>query len=444
MKTDQRHVNNWLQLGVGIALCTAVTGAAQEWTHLFDGETVCSMRGYKRDSFPDKGWKIEDGILKTIQGGDVVDLVTIQDFESFELELEWAVKPGGNSGVMYRVTENYSTPWQTGPEMQILDDSRHPDGRNPKTSAGSLYALIARDGVETKPVGEFNHSRILMRGNHVEHWLNHKKAVEYTWGSEELSQLISESKFKGYPDFMKNKSGKVAIQHHGEEAWFKNIKIRALSSENNQLTSAEKAAGWDLLFDGQTMDQWRGMKKDGLPEKGWVIEDGAIHHINRGGGGDIITRNTYKSFDFRFEFKVAPAANSGIKYRIIEDQGAVGSEYQVLDDDLHPDAKAGRDGNRTTGGLYDIYPPSAEKILRPVGEYNSGRILVKGKHVQHWLNGILVLEYELESPEFKEAIQKSKFRNRPDFHKAKNGHILLQDHSDAVWYRNLKIKRLLP
>ena len=444
MKIDKSDFNKWRKLCAGLTACCVMTvsASAQEWTSLFDGESVCSMRGYKRDSFPDKGWKIEDGILKTITGGDVVDLVTIKDYSSFELELEWAVQPGGNSGVMYRVTEEFDAPWHTGPEMQILDDSRHPDGKNPKTSAGSLYALIARDGVETRPVGEFNHARIVVRGNHVEHWLNHRKAVEYQWGSDEVSKLIESSKFRSFPDFMRNESGKIAIQHHGEEAWFRNIKIRELSAKNNQLTASEKASGWKLLFDGESTEAWRGMRKEGFPEKGWIIEDESIHHVNRGGGGDIITKDTYGSFDFRFEWKVAPAANSGVKYRIVESRGAVGSEYQVLDDDLHPDAKAGRDGNRKSAGLYDIYPPSKNKTLRPVGSYNSSRILVQDKQVQHWLNGALVLEYELESPEFKEAIQLSKFKNSGGFDKAVKGHILLQDHSDAVWYRNLKIRSL--
>jgi hypothetical protein len=163
-------------------------------------------------------------------GGDRVDLVTRDTYQDFELELEWRVSPGGNSGVFYDVSESQEQAWHTGPEMQVLDDLVHRDGKEPKTSAGSLYALIAPVDKTLKPVGEFNQARLVKKGRHVEHWLNGKKVVEYELGSEPLAKLIAESKFKDMPRFARESRGFVALQHHGEEVWFRNIRIRGRPS----------------------------------------------------------------------------------------------------------------------------------------------------------------------------------------------------------------------
>lgn len=207
--------------------------AAEEWTVLFDGKNSNGLRAYKREDFPAKGWILDNGALKTVpkeQGGEVVDLVTKDKFKDFELELEWKVAPGGNSGVMYRVNEEEKGPaWFTGPEMQILDDDKHPDGKNPKTSAGALYALIAPNAKKKlKAVGEFNSARVVFKNNHVEHWLNGEKIVEFTWGSDAVKALAAESKFKDKPKFMGESEGRVVFQHHGQEFWIRNIRIRRL------------------------------------------------------------------------------------------------------------------------------------------------------------------------------------------------------------------------
>jgi len=201
---------------------------AADWIVLFDGKPTDKLRGYKMKAFPSEQWVIDNGALKTVPG-KAIDLISVDQFEDFELEFEWKVAPGGNSGVMYRVGETGSAPWHTGPEYQVLDDSKHPDGRNPKTSAGSLYALIAPPADKTlKPVGEFNSSRIVFKKNKVEHWLNGAKMVEYEWGSEEVKGLIAKSKFAPMKEFMTRKEGHVDFQHHGQEAWFRNIRIRRL------------------------------------------------------------------------------------------------------------------------------------------------------------------------------------------------------------------------
>ena len=199
-----------------------------ESTALFTGKDTSAWRGYKQQNFPTNNWVIDNGALKTVPG-QAVDLVTRETYKDFDLSFEWKVPPGGNSGVMYRVAETGSAPYQTGPEYQVLDDDKHPDGRNPKTSAGSLYALIAPSKKTIlKPVGEFNSSRIVFKKNKVEHWLNGAKTVEYEWGSEEVKGLITTSKFASMKEFMTRKEGHVDFQHHGQEVWFRNMRIRRL------------------------------------------------------------------------------------------------------------------------------------------------------------------------------------------------------------------------
>lgn len=221
-----------------LALCGAFIFLSSSSTHaveskqgrlaLFDGKLADAFRGYKQDSFPEKSWVIENGALKTIPGSEAVDLVTKETFENFDLELDWKISPGGNSGIIYHVAEDLPQSYHTGPEMQVLDDSKHKDGGNPKTSAGALYAMIAPQNKVLKPVGEWNHARLLVQGNHVEHWLNGRKIVSYELGSPELEKLIGSSKFKDLPRFAKEKTGHIALQHHHDEVWYRNISIRKL------------------------------------------------------------------------------------------------------------------------------------------------------------------------------------------------------------------------
>jgi len=197
------------------------------WKQLFDGKDTSQWRGYKATTFPTKGWRVEDGTLRHVSGEGGGDLITVDKFSDFELRFEWKVAPGANSGVIYRVTEDHNASYETGPEYQVLDDSKHGDGKNPKTSAAALYALIACNAEKAlKPVGEWNKARIVIKGNQAEHWLNKKKVVEYQWGGSETQKLISESKFKGMPGFAKNGTGHICLQDHGDDVWFRNIKIR--------------------------------------------------------------------------------------------------------------------------------------------------------------------------------------------------------------------------
>ncbi|MBT3738595.1 MAG: DUF1080 domain-containing protein [Candidatus Marinimicrobia bacterium] len=197
-----------------------------EWTVLFDGETVKGLRGYRQTEMPDS-WEVVDGTLKT-KPDHGIDLISEDIYKNFELELEWKVPIGGNSGVFYFATEEGDYIWQTAPEMQVLDDNEHTDGKNTLTSAGSLYAMIAPSKSVVKAVGEFNQVRIKVKDNQVEHWLNGTKIVEYTYGSKEMWKLVEKSKFNSMPLFAKASEGHIGLQGDHGEIWYRNIRIRKL------------------------------------------------------------------------------------------------------------------------------------------------------------------------------------------------------------------------
>lgn len=227
-------------------------------------------------------------------------------------------------------------------------------------------------------------------------------------------------------------------------------------AQPNTLTAQEKREGWKLLFDGKTTNGWRGAYMNKFPANGWAVEDGTLTIAKTDGresrnAGDIVTADEFTNFDLTFEFRLTEGANSGLKYFVVEHQpkpagSAFGLEYQVLDDDKHPDAKMGRDGNRTVSSLYDLMTAKG-KSVKPIGQWNQGRVLVRGNHVEHWLNGQKVLEYERGSDEFRKMVAMSKYaapayNANGRFGEAPKGHILLQDHGDRVSFRSIKIREL--
>jgi len=228
----------------------------------------------------------------------------------------------------------------------------------------------------------------------------------------------------------------------------------------NSLTAAERAQGWRLLFDGKTFKGWRGLGYDSVPSAHWKIVDGSIMKIASGNvpkmpdgqpanGGDLMTVDSYDDFELAFDWKVTPGANSGVKYNVSEEfslknaanHAALGFEYQVLDDSLSDDNKI---PSHRAGSLYDLIPASSAKTLKPVGQWNSLRIVFRGTHGDHWLNGAKVVEYELGTPRMESLLAKSKYHSIPGFAERRKGHIILQDHGDEVYYRNLKIRELTP
>ena len=213
--------------------------------------------------------------------------------------------------------------------------------------------------------------------------------------------------------------------------------------------ASANAATWRSLFDGKSLAGWRGFHRQDLPP-GWVAENGMLKHSHRAEGvtgGDLITVDQFENFEFSIEWKLSKGGNSGIKYLVSETlpptgRGAISFEYQLLDDENHPDAKAGIAGNRTVGSLYDLIPAIAGKKVKPVGQFNETRIVKKGKHIEHWLNGVKVVEFEQSSDKLKAHIATSKFKDTKGFGEFSRGHILLQDHEDEVWFRNIKIREL--
>jgi hypothetical protein len=230
------------------------------------------------------------------------------------------------------------------------------------------------------------------------------------------------------------------------------------SGAPNTLSPVEQRDGWSLLFDGKTFNGWRGLGYDSVPTAHWKIENGAIRKIADGevprladgqpaAGGDLITRDTYRDFELTWDWKISRAGNSGVKYNVSEEismaaapnHAALGFEYQMLDDSLHEDNKV---PSHRAGALYDLIAPNANKTLKPVGEWNSSRLVFRGNHGEHWLNGVKVVEFDLGTPLMDSALARSKYKSIPNFAERRAGHIVLQDHVDEVYFRNIKIRRL--
>ena len=233
----------------------------------------------------------------------------------------------------------------------------------------------------------------------------------------------------------------------------------ASATEQNVLTEEEIANGWVLLFDGKTFDGWHGLGRDTFPKEHWVVEDGTMKKVSSdegpkmpdgqpAQGGDIITDATFDNYEFCFDWKISEGGNSGVKYNVSEEisvsqepkTAALGWEYQVLDDERHSD---NLNPTHRAGSLYEMIE-ATNKTLMPVGEWNTSRIIINGNHGEHWLNGVKVIEYEMDSAEFEALFQKSKYRDIPGFKDKKVGHLVLQDHGNTAWYRNLKVRSLNP
>ncbi len=211
----------------------------------------------------------------------------------------------------------------------------------------------------------------------------------------------------------------------------------------NRLSRKEKKEGWSLLFDGQDMDQWRNYLSDSL--YGWIVEDGTMKALGRGGdiGGDIVTRRQYENFDLKLEWKISPGGNSGILFMVHEDTAChavyfTGPEYQLIDDEGYPEPL---EDWQLCAANYAMHP-ARHKQLRPAGEWNTARILKDGSHVEHWLNGVKVVEYELWTEDWEARVRAGKWKDYPGYGRFPKGHISLQDHGDVVWFRNLRIREL--
>ena len=425
------------------------------WVDLFDGK---DLNGFTQKGGEAK-YEVRDGMLvgSTVHDTPNSFMATDKMYGDFILELDYKVDSTMNSGIQIRSNSfpYYQDGRVHGYQIEIDPSERawsagiYDEGRR-----GWLNPLP--DNPEAQKAfkqNDWNHYRIEAIGDTIQTWINGVPAAN----------LVDDKTAEGF----------IALQVHsipkenkaGTEIMWKDIKILtdSLSKYNqsspiplittkNTLTQSEKDNGWKLLWDGKTTDGWRGARLDEFPEKGWKIEDGVLSVLSSGGkesaaGGDIVTKDLYGNFELTADFKLTEGANSGIKYFVDTDMNkgegsSIGLEYQVLDDERHPDAKLGKNGNRTVSSLYDLIPADPDKPINPIGKWNTARIVSKGNHVEHWLNGAKVLEYERKSPEYKKLVSESKYAKWPNFGESDEGHILLQDHGNLVSFRNIKIRTI--
>jgi hypothetical protein len=457
------------------------------WRDLFDGKDLAGWSVHSGSA----RFRVEEGIVvgEAVARSGNSFLCSDESFDDFELTLDYDVDPALNSGVQIR-SECFPDARRLevdGRPIALEADRVHGyqveidmDPARNRWWSGGLYdearrgwldpagdekaprgAAFTEQGRRLSRPGQWNSLRVVADGPDMTTWLNGAPRAHVT-------------------DRMTPR-GFIALQVHGVgddaarvglKVRFRNVRLRPLhpaapapaasdagGEAPNTLTDAEKCDGWWLLWDGATTNGWRSARSEDFPAHGWSIDGGVLTVKGSGGaeaagGGDIVTRQRFRDFELSVDFRLTEGANSGIKYFVqtdlapVDGRGeraasgsAIGCEYQLLDDLRHPDAKLGRDGNRTLASLYDLLPAATDKPTRPIGAWNRARIVARGRHVEHWLNGVKVLEYERGDEAFRRAVEHSKFKNVPGFGQWWDGVILLQEHGDEVSFRNVKIRR---
>ena len=424
------------------------------WQSLFNGK---DFSGWNQKGGEAK-YSVRDGAVvgTTVHDTPNSFMTTDEMYGDFILELDYKVDSSMNSGIQIRSNSlpNYRNGRVHGYQIEIDPSERAwSAGIYDEARRGWLNPLDGNlEAQKAFKQNDWNHYRVEAIADTIKTWINGVSAAYLIDG--------------------KTASGFIALQVHaigddhkaGTEIIWKNIKILTDSLSKyskkptidpivtkNKLTIDEKKNGWKLLWDGETTNGWRGAKLEDFPEKGWVIEDGILSVLSSGGaessaGGDIVTTEQFKDFEIKVDFKLTPGANSGIKYyvdtKLNKGEGSsIGLEYQILDDDLHPDAKLGNhEGSRTVSSLYDLIKADPKKPVNPIGEWNTARIISKNNHVEHWLNGMKVLEYERKSDGYRKLVSESKYVKWPNFGELDQGEILLQDHGNLVSFKNIKIR----
>ncbi len=439
-----------------LAMTSAASAGSKHAESIFDGKT---LNGWKQLNGA-ADYRVVDGAIvgTTKIGVPNSFLVTEKTFGDFVLEFDVRQDVGPtNSGVQFR---SLSTPEFENGRVHGYQTDIDP---SPRQWSGQIYEEAQRGWFstgETNPAskalykfGQWNHYRVEAIGPRLRVWIN----------DGAVADVIDDA----------TKEGFIGLQVHSitkpEEAgrtvsWrkltvqTKNLKpkppmgIFIRNNIPNDLNAEEKAQGWRLLWDGKTAAGWRGARAEGFPAQGWSMANGELSVLPKGRGGDIMTEEEFGAFELQMDFKVSTAANSGIFYLLTSPHDPAsgapnGLEFQILDDERHPDARIGADGNRTLASLYDVYPRA--KLMTNVGigprvdAWQHARIVARADgSVEHWLNGVKVLEFQRGSNDYRAHVAASKFKNTPGFGEAPKGRILLQDHGDAVSFRSIKIKPL--
>ncbi|RAW03392.1 3-keto-disaccharide hydrolase [Pseudochryseolinea flava] len=424
------------------------------WRYLFNGK---DLSGWKQVNGK-APYAVENGMIvgTTVAESPNSFLATEELFGDFIFEVEFKMDDGTNSGVQFRSEQRPEDGKVFGYQLDIDPTPRKwCGGIYDESRRQWLYPLEYNVAAKNAYKNQlWNTIRIEAIGSNMRTWIN----------GIPCANIVDDMTPKGF----------IALQVHsindakdaGKKVWFKNIRIKTenlqaspidnifqLNLLPNKITEQEKANGIVLLWDGKTTEGWRGAYKDKFPEAGWEIKDGTLSVVKSDGaesrnGGDIVSNNEYAAFDLQFEFKLTEGANSGVKYFVTEkenNQGsAIGLEFQILDDDKHPDAKMGVVGNRTLSSLYDLIPAAKNpRGIKKIGEWNQGRVIVyPDNRVEHWLNGYKVIEYTRGNNIFKALVARSKYADWQNFGMAEQGRILLQDHGDKVSFRSIKIKIL--
>jgi hypothetical protein len=412
-----------------------------------------------------QGWHITGGSATySVAGGELIGraapgktnswLVSDAAYGDYIMEFDAKTDPLLNSGVMVRGQSrpDYRNGVVHGYQVEIDPSARAwSAGLYDEQRRLWLYSLGRNQPARAAyRSGDWNHYRIEAIGNRLRTWINGVPAVD----------VVDDVDGRGFIAFQVHAIPEEQARK-GPEVRFRNVRVitqtatryalpeTALEQQGwiaNQLSPGERKAGWTLLWDGHSAKGWRSAKGGRFPAKGWTIADGALSVT--GGGGDIATATPFRDFELSVDYRLTPGANSGIKYRVAPGTGSLGLEYQLLDDARHPDAKMGRDGNRTLAALYDIIapqnlldPPNPGKRINPPGEWNRAVVVVRGNHAEHWLNGFKMVEFERGSPEFQQAVAMSKFAGQQGFGTWPQSPILLQDHGDRVDFRSIKIRQ---
>lgn len=426
------------------------------WQQLFNGKDIKGFRQLNGKAI----YEVKNGELigTTVAGEPNSFMATEKDYGDFILEFDLWVDTSMNSGVQIRShsTADYQNGRVHGYQVETDPSARQwSGGLYDEADRGWLYNL------ENNPAGkkafknnQWNKYRVEAIGNTIRTWIN----------GVPTAHLVDDYSATGFIAFQVHAVGsgdKVGKQVKWKNIYIKTADFNASPFDNifvvntvpNEVSPQEMKNGFKLLWDGKTTKGWRGAYKDEFPTHGWEMSEGVLSvqkakGVEAGNGGDIVTKQLYGAFELKFDFKLTDTANSGVKYFVTESEknkgSAIGLEYQVLDDEKHPDGKLGRDGNRTLASLYDLI--ASKKIAasrKKIGQWNQGVVKVyPDNRVEHWLNGYKVLEYTRGSKEYLDLVAISKYKNWENFGMAPKGSILIQDHGDKVWYRSIKIRTL--